>query len=366
MPQLIQQFTHARLFTGQQWLQLDRLTTINGVVQPFNTPAMARAQQIHCGHQVLAAAFIDVQKYGGGGHLFAANPTPAALQALVAENSLGGAAHCMVTIPTMPLGLAFEAIDAIAGYWQQGGKGILGLHLEGPFINPEKRGAHTMASILKPTLQLVETLVRYRPGVLKLVTLAPECCSADVLQRFLAAGIVLSAGHSNASFAQASRFAGQGVGLVTHLFNAMSALHHRNGGIPAAAMLHPGLSASIIPDGVHVSFEALQLAKATMGQRLFYITDAVTPTSRGPYPHQLRGNAYYMPNGTLSGSAISMWQGVNNGVKRAGISFEESLRMASLYPAKALRMAQRLGSIAPGMAPGLVLCQPGGSLSLWT
>ena len=365
MAHQITQYINAHIFDGHRYLSTDRLTTINGVVQAYDTPLLPGAFTVDCQNQLLTAAFIDLQKYGGGRLLFAANPSPAALQALAAENRLGGVVHCMVTIPTMPIDVAYTAIDAIADYWQQGGEGILGLHLEGPFINPDKRGAHILDWIQAPTLDIVEALLAHRPGILKMVTLAPECCSDAVVQCFVNAGVVVSAGHSNASYQQATDFTRRGIHLVTHLFNAMSPLHHRNGGIPAAAMLSGSLVASIIPDGLHVSYEALQLAKAMMGERLFYITDAVTPTQGGAYPHQLNGDAYYMPDGTLSGSAISMWQGVRNGVAHAGIALEESIRMASLYPAKALGLAPLLGSIAPGMAPGLLLLSKKGNVEVF-
>jgi N-acetylglucosamine-6-phosphate deacetylase len=169
------------------------------------------------------------------------------------------------------------------------------------------------------------------------------------------AGVVISAGHSNASFEQAREFASRGVKTITHLFNAMSPIHHRAPGLPTAVFESPTLMASIIPDGIHVHYSLLRMAKQLMGERLFYITDAVTPTSEGPYQHVLNSDHYALPNGTLSGSSLTMLQAVVNGITHAGIPPEESLRMATEYPAKLLGIDDDYGSIAIGKKAALLL-----------
>jgi N-acetylglucosamine-6-phosphate deacetylase len=351
----VRHFINARIFTGHEFMAQTALTTINGVIQPFANAGLEPGGEIvDVKNGILTAAFIDLQKYGGGGILFSQYPGVAALEALVAENRLGGVGQCMVTIATQPLEVAYACMDAIRAYWKAGGEGILGLHLEGPFINATKRGAHRQDWVIEPTVDMVQTLLDYGDGVLKIVTLAPECCEPRILHLFAAAGVVVSAGHSNATYEQAVHFFDDGVTAVTHLFNAMSALHHRDTGLPGAAMLHNGLTASVIADGLHVSFEALQIAKRVMGERLFYITDAVTPTSEGPYQHEWRANSYSMPDGTLSGSAISMLQAVKNGVYFCNIDLMESLRMAGLYPARLVGIDEAYGVISAGKAPGLL------------
>jgi N-acetylglucosamine-6-phosphate deacetylase len=170
-----------------------------------------------------------------------------------------------------------------------------------------------------------------------------------VLDLLLASGVVLSAGHSNATCAAATSAFDQGISAVTHLFNAMSPLHHREPGLVGAAFCHAGVAASIIPDGHHVDFTAIRIAKELMKDRLFAITDAVTETTEGPYRHHLVGDKYECA-GTLSGSAISMYDAFMNLVNKTGIEVEEALRMCSLYPARVLGIQHLYGKIAPGFA----------------
>ena len=166
-------------------------------------------------------------------------------------------------------------------------------------------------------------------------------------------GIIISAGHSNAPYNEATDFF-KDIHLATHLFNAMSPLHHREPGLPAAVMLHPEVMVSIVADGYHVDFAMIRLAKKLMGERLFLITDAVTETNEGPYPHELNGDKYES-NGILSGSALTMMKAVKNCVEKCDIPLDEALRMASLYPAKVLGIDNETGRIEKGYKADLVL-----------
>jgi N-acetylglucosamine-6-phosphate deacetylase len=347
---------NARVFTGTEWLaqahvciEDDRIARISTQL-PDTLP-----EHFDCQGMMLVPAFLDAQIYGGGSRLFAQYPEPESLALLAADNRHGGTAQCLVTIPTLPMHSILNCLDALNAYMDEGGDGILGLHLEGPFIHPDKRGAHTLADIRQPTADDVNQILYRAQGHLKMITLAPEQCSDEVLCLLSDAGVIISAGHSNATYEQAQQFASRGVKTVTHLFNAMSALHHRAPGLPAAVFESNHLMASIIPDGIHVHYSLLRMAKQLMGERLFYITDAVTPTNEGPYQHVLNSDHYALPNGTLSGSSLSMLQAVVNGIKYAGIAPEESLRMASLYPAQLLGIDADYGSIAEGKKASLLL-----------
>lgn len=191
--------------------------------------------------------------------------------------------------------------------------------------------------------------MEYGKGVVTMVTIAPEVCSQEVVDILRSYGVVVSAGHSDSNFTTATQSFDQGVSAVTHLFNAMSPLHHREPGLTGAAMLHKTVMASIIPDGHHVSYDAVKIAKTVMGERLFAITDAVTDTSEGPYQHQRNGDKYEC-NGTLSGSALSMHQAFINLVHEVGMEKGEAHRMCSLYPARVLGLEKRYGRIAPHFA----------------
>jgi N-acetylglucosamine-6-phosphate deacetylase len=187
-----------------------------------------------------------------------------------------------------------------------------------------------------------------------MITLAPEICSEEVIEFILSQGIKISAGHSNASYSQAMRGFEKGISLVTHLYNAMSPLHHREPGLAGAAMDHDKVMASIIPDGIHIDFAALRIAKKAMGHRLFAITDAVTETTEGDYQHIFAGDKYEAA-GILSGSALGMNQALLNLNQQGGIELGEALRMCSLYPARALGIENERGRLLPGYIAEMVL-----------
>jgi len=338
-----------KIFTGHQWLTNHCVLTNNGVVTAVvpTVEIPESMETIYFGANSLVPAFIDIQVYGAGGKLLSMHPYPYALERLYSHCFSGGAHFCQPTVATNTTKVFYNCIDAVGQYWQQGGKGILGLHIEGPWINETKRGAHIKELIYTPTLEQVTNLLQYGKGVIKMITLAPEVCSSEVVSLIQSSGIIVSAGHSNATYLQASTAFNEGIGVATHLFNAMSPLQHRQPGMVGAIMYHSTIMSSIIPDGYHVDFEVIAIAKKVMGERLFIITDAVTETPNGPYPHQREGDKF-VSNGILSGSAITMIDGVRNCVNKIGIPLHEALRMASLYPAKAIGVNDRLGKIKEG------------------
>ena len=186
-----------------------------------------------------------------------------------------------------------------------------------------------------------------------MITLAPEVCNKKVIDLIVKNQVIVSAGHSNATFAEGTAAFDNGIETATHLFNAMSPLHHREPGLPGAVLQHPTVMASIIPDGYHVDFEMISIAKQIMNERLFIITDAVTENNEGLYPHKLAGDKYES-NGILSGSALTMIKGVKNLIEKTGIELPEALRMASLYPARLLGMSNQLGMIKKGYKANFV------------
>lgn len=351
-----QWLTNATVFDGDGWLPGHHVCLENGRIVSVSPEAPGTDdQQTDCGGGLLIPGLLDIQIYGGGGKLFAQYPEPESLAILADTNRRAGTTQCLVTIATQPVPVIMQCLDALHDYMSGGGEGILGFHLEGPFINPVKRGAHIEEWVITPTMPLIEEILQRARGHLKMITVAPECCSDEVLQRLREAGVIISAGHSNATYEQASAFSKRGVSAVTHLFNAMSPLHHREPGLPMAVIEDEKLTASIIPDGIHVDYAMMRMAKKLMGSRLLYITDAVTQTTDGPYQHLFSGTHYALPNGILSGSSLTMLQAVKNGIAHAGISPEESLRMGSLYPAQLLGLEKDYGSIKPGRKAELLL-----------
>jgi N-acetylglucosamine-6-phosphate deacetylase len=231
----------------------------------------------------------------------------------------------------------FRGIDVVGAYLASGKKGLLGLHLEGPWISPAKKGAHIEAYIKKPTRADVNALLEKGRDIVKMITLAPEQCDDEIIKLLLDNGILVSAGHSNADYKRARNVFGLGVPAATHLFNAMSPLQGREPGMVGAIYDDERVMSSIICDGVHVDFPSVRISKKIMGERLFFITDAVTETPEGNYQHIFKGNRYTLPDGTLSGSSMTMMSTCRNAVVEAGISLQESLKMCSLYPATLLK-----------------------------
>lgn len=285
----------------------------------------------------LVPSFIDLQIYGAAGKLFSMYPSANTLELMYKDALKFGTSQFLVTIATNTDEVIKKCIDAIRVYWEKGGQGVLGLHLEGPWINKSKRGAHIESLIQKPEICEVRFILEYGIDVIKMITLAPEVCNDEVLALIRSNGITISAGHSAATFKEANSGFSKGITAVTHLFNAMSSFHHRDTGLPGAAFEHPTVMSSIIVDGHHVDYAAVKIAKQLMSDRLFLITDAVTETNEGPYPHTYHEGRYLSSN-TLSGSALTMLKAVTNCIEHCGISQEEAFRMASTYPARLLNI----------------------------
>ncbi len=304
--------------------------------------------------QALAPAFIDLQVYGGNGQFFTNHPSFSSIEATYQYCLSGGAAYFQPTMATQSDELMDLAIAAVADYQTKGGQGLIGLHLEGPYINPVKRGAHVLEYIQVPQKNKVAELITKAGKHLSMMTVAPERCTPEVIQQLLLAGVALSAGHSNATYEEALSGFAQGIRAATHLYNAMSPLNHRAPGLVGAILEKAIPYASIVVDGHHVDWAAIKIAKQLLKDKLFLITDSVVTNNEGVYQHQLEGDKYVLPDGTLSGSALTMIQAVQHCVEKVGISLEESLRMASLYPARVMGLENRLGSIEPGKEATLV------------
>lgn len=345
----MQQFHTAKLFTGKEWLANQTVTVENNKIVSVQSLQHNSQKLI----PLLVPAFIDIQIYGAYGKLLAVYPDADALHKLYDYCSRGGASHFQPTVATNSKEVFFAAIDAVRAYWNEGGKGCIGLHIEGPWIHPLRKGAHIESFIHSPSVEEAREILAYGKDVITMITLAPEVCSKEVIDLVQSYGVVVSAGHTNATYQEATGAFNNGIGTATHLYNAMSPLQHRAPGMVGAIFDHPSAMASIVPDGFHVDFSAIRIAKKIMGERLFVITDAVTETSEGPYPHHL-ANDRYESNGILSGSALTMAKSVRNLVKQVGIETGEALRMVSLYPAQVMKLDNRLGRIETGFEANLV------------
>lgn len=348
-----QVYAAQKIFTGTNWLEEHAVVVVDGKIADI-VPSASLSDLPAKKYPLLAPAFIDIQIYGAHGKLFSVYPEAASLHQLNTYCRNGGASHFQPTVATNSNEVFFTCINAVKDYWNEGGKGCLGLHVEGPWINPAKKGAHLDSFIHSPSLDEVKKLLDHGKDVITMITLAPEMCSKEVIELVRSYGVIISAGHSNATYEEATVSFNEGIPAATHLYNAMSPLQHRAPGMVGAIFDHDTVMCSIVPDGFHVDFSAIRVAKKIMGERLFVITDAVTGTGEGPYPHHLAGDKYES-NGILSGSALTMGKALQNLIQHVGIEAGEALRMVSLYPAQVIGNADTMGKIEKGYEANLVI-----------
>ncbi|HNX66838.1 MAG TPA: N-acetylglucosamine-6-phosphate deacetylase [Bacteroidales bacterium] len=350
---MITAFINATIFTGEEFLTGKVLLTEGDRIRKIadQQSITIDANIIDCNGGIIAPGFIDLQIAGGGGFLFSDSPTPEALLAITESIVRSGTTGFLIAIPTNSEYVYHKAIEVIK---ENPHPAVLGLHLEGPFINPSKAGAHSKHHIAIPGIRDITDLLSGASGVVKMMTVAPESCTPEVIKVLKDYGVTVAAGHSNASFAEATRGFRNGITTVTHLFNAMSPLHHRDPGLPGAAFMSKDVYSSIIADGIHVSYDMIALSKSIMHERLYLVSDAVEESSHGPYLHVRQKDRFTLPDGTLSGSSLSMIQAVRNCVQHVNIPLEESLRMASLYPARVIKCQDR-GLIKEGYRADLTI-----------
>ncbi len=334
-----------KIFTGEHWLNDHAIVCENEVVKqiiPSNDVEVFTKT-----FDTILPAFIDLQLYGAYAKLFSVYPEIETLQLIHQYCKQGGAYWFQPTVATNTTEIIHKCIDAVRAYQIAGGEGCLGLHVEGPWISKAKRGAHIENLVHAPTIEETKALLEYGKGVISMITLAPEVCSDEVIELIKSYGVVISIGHTNCTFQQANEAFNKGINTATHLYNAMSGLQHREPGLVGAAFLHNKAMASIIADGHHVDFSAIKIAQQMMGERLFLITDAVTDTTEGAYPH-LREGDKYVASGILSGSALTMMQSVKNMIEHVGADKTVAIKMACIGPAKAIRLDNTIGRIAEG------------------
>jgi len=325
---MLQELVNYTCFNGNSFVPNQDVKIDKGYISAINN---ARVDTPNT--DIVVPGFIDLQIYGAGNVLFSAEPTVEALTHIENDLLKKGTTSFLACIATNTAEVFHKCI-AVAKEHRKVARNCLGLHLEGPFLNPKRRGAHVEQFIRKATLDEIKALIDFGDGVIKMMTIAAELQDDDVIQYLLDHDILVSLGHSDATYEQATAAYAKGIQTTTHLFNAMSPLHHRMPGIPAALFNHDRAMGSIIADGHHVDFEVVKLSYRLLKERLFLITDAVTGCAIGPYQHKALGDKFVMPDGTLSGSSLTMLQAVKNCVKYCDIPLADALKMSSLYPAK--------------------------------
>ena len=347
-----EQFFVRNVFTGNEKLEDQLITIENGRITHI---ASAKFDPEIKTVTNLAAGFFDSHINGGEKYYFTQKADEETIDDIYQSSINTGAAYVLPTLITSPQENILKGIEAIKSYTEKNpDSGVLGMHLEGPFLNPIKRGAHLAAYVRKPTDTDLQEIIRYGKGIIKLMTIAPEMFTTEQIQMLLESGITVSAGHSNATYDEATRAFSQGINLVTHLYNAMSAFGHRQPGLVGATFDSPSVYAPIIIDGIHCDFAAASVAYKIKKDRLFLISDAlflgekITEFKWGEFDAYLKDGRYTNSDGNLAGATISLGDAVRNAVHIVGIPLQEAIEMATIRPAKALGLESQIGQIGIG------------------
>jgi N-acetylglucosamine-6-phosphate deacetylase len=326
-------------------------------------PRLVKAERRDLRGAYLMPGFIDCQVNGGGGVLFNDDPSVEAIRAIGRAHRRYGTTGFLPTLISDDLSVISRAISSVRAAIEARVPGVIGVHIEGPFINALRKGVHDPAKLRQLDAQGVELLSSLGIGR-TLVTLAPEVTQPETIRKLADAGVVVSAGHTDGTYDQVAEAFKHGVSGVTHLFNAMSPFTHREPGAVGAALSDDDSWCGLIVDGRHVHPAALKLAlRCKRPDRFMLVTDAMPSVGSHRDSFMLQGKRITVKdgvcedeNGTLAGSAIDMATGVKNSVDMLGISLEQAARMASTYPAEFLGLGDELGRIAPGYRANLVLC----------
>jgi N-acetylglucosamine-6-phosphate deacetylase len=320
------------------------------------------AQQRDLGGNLLLPGFVDSQVNGGGGVLFNGAPSVEAIRAIGSAHRKFGTTGFLPTLISADLDVVADAIKAVQAALAAGVPGVLGIHIEGPFLNVERKGIHDPGKIRELDQSAVELLTSLRGGR-TLVTLAPEMTTPDMIKKLVIAGVVVSAGHTNATYEQIRGALQEGLTGFTHLFNAMSQLTGREPGVVGAALDDPDSWCGIIVDGEHTDPVVLRISmRCKRHDRFMLVTDAMPSVGTNNKSFDLQGRKITVSghlcldeDGRLAGSNIDMASCVRNAVTLLGLPLPEAVRMGSLYPAEFLGLAHEIGRIAPGYRANFVL-----------
>ncbi|MGH6889830.1 MAG: N-acetylglucosamine-6-phosphate deacetylase [Rhizomicrobium sp.] len=352
-----------RIFDGRRWHDDAAVLLggprIRGLVATSEIPRGCPTRRVPDG-AFLCSGFIDLQVNGGGGVLLNDDPSPEAMRAIArAHRRFGSTA----LLPTLISDTRETAKAAIASARAMAGRdGVVGLHLEGPFLNPSRAGVHDRARIVRAEMSDLEWLRALGEAGHSMITLAPECVPEGFIHGLVEAGIRVAAGHSEASAGIVSRAMAEGLSGVTHLFNAMPPFQGRAPGLVGTAFAERGLTAGIIVDCLHVDPLSVRAAFGAKGAGgIALVTDAMPTVGSDLVEFELTGRKIFLRDGrlvtaegTLAGAHLDLATAVRNAVTRCGIPLEDSLRAATHTPATFLGLEHERGSLVANARADLV------------
>lgn len=359
-----------RLFDGEEWHRDHAVLFSDGAIDALVPAAQLPADaEVVATVDLLAPGFIDLQVNGGGGVLLNDGPSADAIARICAAHARFGTTALLPTLITDTPAMTKATLEAGRQAAANGVPGFIGLHLEGPHLSLARKGAHDpnlIRAMRQPDLDLI--LAHAPEFETLLTTVAPENVTRDQVKAMADAGVIVSLGHTDTTYATAVDYARAGARMVTHLFNAMSPLGHREPGVVGAALDDGGLHAGLIADGFHVACASMAVAlRAKTGPaRIFLVTDAMSTigtdmdgfTLNGRHINR-HGGRLTLDDGTLAGADIDMLSSVRFVHERIGLPLEEALRMASLYAAEAIGVAHRRGALKPGQVADFVALTDG-------
>ncbi|EJB5282805.1 N-acetylglucosamine-6-phosphate deacetylase [Vibrio vulnificus] len=355
--------TNCKIYTGSDVLSEHALIIendlITSIVPAADLPSGIEVKDL-AGANV-SPGFIDLQLNGCGGVMLNDEITAETMQIMHEANLKSGCTSFLPTLITSSDADMRAAITAAREYHAKYKNQSLGLHLEGPYLNVMKKGIHSVDYIRPSDTNMVDFICENADVVAK-VTLAPELNDPEHIEKLRNAGIVVSIGHTNATYAEARKGFEAGITFATHLFNAMTPMVGREPGVVGAIYDTPDVYAGIIADGFHVDYANIRIAHKIKGEKIVLVTDATAPAGANmDYFIFVGKKVYYRDgkcvdeNGTLGGSALTMIEAVENTVEHVGIALDEALRMATLYPAKAIGVDGYLGRIKKGYIANLTI-----------
>lgn len=357
--------TNATVFTGDEVLESGSVIVEEGVVvdvcrEEIHARGASRTEDLQ--GRFLVPGFVDIQVNGGGGVLFNNAPTVETLRTIGRAHARYGTTSFLPTLISDSYDVMRKAVDAVRQAREEHVPGVLGIHLEGPFLNPEKRGAHDAGRIRALDETGIGILTSLGADGVTLATLAPELAAPETIRRLCSAGVIVFAGHSAADYEQSRNAISAGVSGFTHLFNAMTPMDSRAPGMVGAAIESDDCVFSVIADGHHVHPASLRMAvRAKRPGKAILITDAMPTVGSAESSFELNGERIECRDGvlrnsrgSLAGSHLTMLEAVRNTIEMTGLDWREAVRMASGYPARALGLHDRLGFIRPGHAADFV------------
>lgn len=352
-------FIGNKFYTGKV-LIIDGERIVDIIPQEELTTTYGNIETIDAENAYVTPGFIDLQLNGCGGVLFNDDISLETLDTMHKTNLKYGCTSFTPTLITTGDENIEKALELVKGIENKGKYGVVGLHIEGPYISLQKKGIHNPKFIRKADEAMIDKMVEAGKENVRIVTLAPENTDKKIISKLNAAGIHVAVGHSNSTYEQVKEKEGFGITLATHLYNGMSSFNHREPGV-VGAVFDSDIKAGVIADGFHCHYSAIKSAIKVMGERLYLVTDAVSPVGTDMEYFYFEGNKVFYKDGkcfgedgTLGGSALTMDAGVRNLVKYCDITLEEAVRMATLYPAKAVNIDNEYGKLQPGCFADIV------------